>query len=154
VIVGRIGGWNDNLTNFVKILQPVLLRQPAAFLLLLSFLAQSFSKYIIVVDYCANTAAYAEKCVNKDKPWMHCNGRCQLCKKMAQQENPDKPRKEPVTTKMIRCPASPALRTCRLCIVWPAPVSDMANWLRARRYKCPDHFFTPLIVFVNFSLPA
>jgi hypothetical protein len=68
----------------------VLFKQPAAFLLLLSFLAQSFSKYIIVVDYCANTAAYAEKCVNKGKPWMHCNGRCQLCKKMAQQENPDK----------------------------------------------------------------
>jgi hypothetical protein len=78
------------LTNFVKIFLPVLFKQPAAFLLLLSFLAQSFSKYILVVDYCANTAAYAEKCVNKDKPWMHCNGRCQFCKKMEQQENPDK----------------------------------------------------------------
>jgi hypothetical protein len=68
----------------------VLLRRTAAFFLLLSFLAQTFSKYVLIADYCANTTAFTENCVNKDKPWMHCNGRCQLCKKMEQQENPDK----------------------------------------------------------------
>jgi hypothetical protein len=68
----------------------VLLRQTAAFLLLLCFLAQSFSRWLVVVDYCVDTAAYAKNCVNKDKPNMHCNGKCQLCKKMQQQDNPDK----------------------------------------------------------------
>jgi hypothetical protein len=68
----------------------VLVRQTAAFFLLLSFLAQTFSKYVLIADYLSNTAAFAQKCVNKDKPSMHCNGKCQLCKKMEQQENPDK----------------------------------------------------------------
>jgi hypothetical protein len=68
----------------------VLVRQTAAIFLLLSFLAQTFSKYVLIADYLSNTAAFAQNCVNKDKPMMHCNGKCQLCKKMAQQENPDK----------------------------------------------------------------
>ena len=75
--------------TFTKI-SIVLVRRTAAFFLLLSFLAQTFSKYILIADYCTDTAAFTEKCINKDKPWMHCNGKCQLCKKMEQQDNPDK----------------------------------------------------------------
>ena len=68
----------------------MLFKRTAAFLLLLCFLAQSFSRWLVVVDYCIDTAAYTKNCVNKDKPMLHCNGKCQLCKKMAQQDNPDK----------------------------------------------------------------
>jgi hypothetical protein len=68
----------------------VLFKRTATFLLLLCFLAQSFSRWLVVVDYCIDTAAYAKNCVNKDKPMMHCNGKCQMCKKMEQQDNPDK----------------------------------------------------------------
>jgi hypothetical protein len=62
-------------------------RRPAAFLLLLVFFSQAFSRYLLVADYYVNTSAYVENCVNKDRPWMHCNGRCQLCKKLHQQNN-------------------------------------------------------------------
>ena len=68
----------------------MLVRQTAAFFLLLSFLAQTFSKYVLIADYLTNTAAFTQNCVNKNRPSMHCNGKCQLCKKMEQQENPDK----------------------------------------------------------------
>jgi hypothetical protein len=61
-------------------------RRTAAFLLLLVFFAQAFSRYLLVADYFVNTAAYTENCVNKDRPWMHCNGRCQLCKRLHQQD--------------------------------------------------------------------
>jgi hypothetical protein len=64
----------------------MLFRRTAAFLLLLLFFAQAFSRYLLVADYYVNTAAYTENCVNKDRPWMHCNGRCQLCKRLHQQE--------------------------------------------------------------------
>ncbi|HLX67058.1 MAG TPA: hypothetical protein VKR41_08675 [Puia sp.] len=60
-------------------------RRTAAFLLLLVFFAQAFSRYLVVADYYVNTSAYIESCINKDRPWMHCNGRCQLCKKLHQQ---------------------------------------------------------------------
>jgi hypothetical protein len=65
----------------------MLFRRMAAFLLLLVFFAQAFSKYLLVADYYVNTSAYLENCINKDRPWMHCNGRCQLCKKLHQQNN-------------------------------------------------------------------
>ena len=51
--------------------------------------AQTFSKNFIVLDYYANTRAYEKDCINKDKPWMHCNGQCQMMKKMRQEENKD-----------------------------------------------------------------
>lgn len=68
----------------------MLLKRTVAFLLVLVFFAQTFSRYLLVADYYIDTAAYIARCVNKDKPMMHCNGRCQLCKKMQQQDKSDK----------------------------------------------------------------
>ncbi|MBI1344358.1 MAG: hypothetical protein GC171_15665 [Terrimonas sp.] len=59
----------------------------AAFILLVSFMASSFYQAILVLDYRINTAAYARNCINKYKPQLHCNGQCQLMKKIQQQEN-------------------------------------------------------------------
>ena len=67
-----------------------ILRQFGTILLLLAFLAQSFSKPFIVAGYFANTAAYAKNCENKAKPKLHCNGKCQMMKKLRQEENKDK----------------------------------------------------------------
>jgi len=52
--------------------------------------AQTFSKTFITAGYYANTAAYAKNCENKAKPQMRCNGKCQLMKKLKQEENKDK----------------------------------------------------------------
>jgi hypothetical protein len=60
-------------------------RRTVAFLLLLVFFAQAFSRYLVVADYYVNSSSYLAGCINKDRPWMHCNGRCQLCKKLHQQ---------------------------------------------------------------------
>jgi hypothetical protein len=65
----------------------MLIRRIAAFLLLLVFFTQTFSRYLLVADYYVNTSVFIENCINKDRPWMHCNGRCQLCKKLHQQDN-------------------------------------------------------------------
>ena len=53
---------------------------------MLAFLAQTFSKSFIVADYYMNTGAFAKNCVNKAKPKMHCNGKCQMMKKLKEQE--------------------------------------------------------------------
>lgn len=39
-----------------------------------------------MLDYFANTTAYAKNCVNKAKPKLHCNGKCQMMKKIQQEE--------------------------------------------------------------------
>ena len=60
-----------------------------ASILLLAFIAQTFSAPFIRLDYFINTAAYAKNCVNKAKPKMHCNGQCQMMKKIQEQERKD-----------------------------------------------------------------
>ena len=39
-----------------------------------------------MADYLVNLEAYKKACVNKSKPMMHCNGKCQMLKKMKKQE--------------------------------------------------------------------
>ena len=39
-----------------------------------------------MMDYYANTAAYAKNCINKAKPKLHCNGKCQAMKKIQEEE--------------------------------------------------------------------
>jgi len=60
-----------------------------AFFLIVAFFAQTFSKGLIVANYYTNTSVFAKNCINKVKPQMHCNGKCQLMKKLKQEENKD-----------------------------------------------------------------
>ena len=60
-----------------------------AILLILAFAAQTFSKAFVVVDYFARTDVYAVNCENKDKPVLKCNGKCQMAKKIQQEEKKD-----------------------------------------------------------------
>lgn len=66
-----------------------MLRQVIAFVFLVAFALQTFSSAIVVLDYVANTKAYASKCENKARPGMHCNGKCQMMKKLKQEEKKD-----------------------------------------------------------------
>ncbi len=63
-----------------------MFRQVTAILLLLAFSAQTFSSPFVMLDYYVNTAAYAKNCVNKARPKMHCNGKCQVMKKLQEEE--------------------------------------------------------------------
>ncbi len=51
-------------------------------LLINALLSQTFPKTLVLVDYYFHTSVYAAYCVNKDMPEMHCDGQCQLDKKM------------------------------------------------------------------------
>ena len=67
-----------------------MLKQLTAAILLLSFMASSFCRTVVVLDYFANTAAYAKACINKARLAMHCNGKCQMMKKLEQEEKNDR----------------------------------------------------------------
>lgn len=62
-------------------------KQVAVVILLFSFAACTFCRAVILLDYYSNTVAYAKNCENKARPQMHCNGKCQMMKKLQQQEN-------------------------------------------------------------------
>lgn len=76
----------------------------AAALILLAVLAQTFSKSFIVAGYYANTQAYAKNCENKAKPQMHCNGKCQMMKKIKAEEKKGQEGSERKTDHQIDIP--------------------------------------------------
>ena len=52
-------------------------------LLLLGIFLQTFSDLILVVHYEINKSYITQHfCVNRDKPYMHCNGKCHLKKQL------------------------------------------------------------------------
>lgn len=64
----------------------MLLRKVIATVLLLVFAASTFSRVFRVADYYVNTEAYSKNCENKARPKLHCNGKCQMMKKLKQDE--------------------------------------------------------------------
>jgi hypothetical protein len=67
-----------------------MLKKCTASLFLLAFLVMSFSKTVIVVDFYANQSYIAKNlCENRDKPMLHCCGRCLLRKRLANQDKQD-----------------------------------------------------------------
>lgn len=77
----RIIMWQSYRFNFA-----FMFRISASILLLFSFLVQSFRGTIIMLDYYSNIAAYTKNCINKSKPALHCKGKCQMVKKIQEEE--------------------------------------------------------------------
>ena len=68
-----------------------MFRSCIALFLLLAFMASTFSKAVIVVDFYANQDYIAKNlCENRGNPLMHCCGRCLLRKRLAHEANQDK----------------------------------------------------------------
>ncbi|MFC4262856.1 hypothetical protein ACFOWM_08210 [Ferruginibacter yonginensis] len=63
-----------------------MFKQFIAAILLIAFIAGTFSKNLLVADYYLNTNAYAKNCINKAKPKLRCNGKCQMMKKLQEEE--------------------------------------------------------------------
>lgn len=66
-----------------------MFRQLLSLLLIIIFAANVFDRAVIVFDYYANTASFAKSCENKTRPMMHCNGKCQMMKKLQEEEKKD-----------------------------------------------------------------
>jgi hypothetical protein len=66
-------------------------------LLIALLMTQSFSKWMIMLEYRMNTDFISKNlCINKDRPLLHCHGKCQMMKKMAEEEKQDAPAQAPV----------------------------------------------------------
>src|SRR4051794_33453797 len=56
-------------------------------ILLLVLLTQTFSKWVVVVEYRLNKNFIAQNlCINKARPKLHCNGKCQMMKRLTAEE--------------------------------------------------------------------
>jgi hypothetical protein len=66
-----------------------MLKKLSVILFLFVMVAQTFSGYVLKADYFINISSYIEKCINRDKPKLKCNGQCQLAKKMQEADDND-----------------------------------------------------------------
>ena len=71
-----------------------MFKQIAAIFLITAFMAQTFSGGLVMLNYYTNTGVFAKNCENKARPKMHCNGKCQMMKKLKQQEKQDQQNSE------------------------------------------------------------
>ena len=62
-----------------------------AILLLVTLISSNFSMFMIYAGFEMNQKYISETlCVNKARPWMHCNGKCYFMKKVHQAEENEK----------------------------------------------------------------
>lgn len=74
--------------------------QIVCFILVTVFLLQTLSKTIVVADYQINKEYIATVlCVNKNKPKMHCNGKCHLKNELNKAEKQENSPANPVNEK-------------------------------------------------------
>jgi hypothetical protein len=68
------------------------LKKLAAIFALLGIMLQTFYQVVIVAQYYANQDYIAKNlCENRDKPMLHCNGKCCLKKKLAKEAKDQAP---------------------------------------------------------------
>ena len=63
-----------------------MLRVITILFLLSAFGLQTFYRVVIVADYYANKATFAQNCENKARPQLKCHGKCQMMKKLQEEE--------------------------------------------------------------------
>lgn len=86
---------HKNIFNYLC----AVLKSIAIIPLLIAFAAQSFSGVFIQLGYVLNPDAFAKYCVNKAKPKLHCNGKCQMAKKIKEEEKKEQENLELKTIK-------------------------------------------------------
>jgi hypothetical protein len=66
-------------------------RRLLAYLLIVALVASNCSRLFIYAGFELNRNYIASKlCENRDKPWLHCNGKCYFMKKIKQAEEKEK----------------------------------------------------------------
>lgn len=68
-----------------------MLKKFTVFLLIAAITSASFSRLFIYAGFQLNRGYIAAKlCENRNKPWLHCNGKCYFMKKIKQAQDHDK----------------------------------------------------------------
>lgn len=89
-----------------------MLNRCLAIMLLIALVSSNFSRFFVYAGFEINQNYIASTlCENKARPWMNCNGRCYLMKKLKQAEEKEKKqeREDKRNQYQEALPATPAL---------------------------------------------
>jgi len=127
-----------------------MLKQLTAFIFLLAFIFQTFTKAFIIVEYYTNTPSFALNCENKAAPTMHCNGKCQMRKKLKQEDKKDEQypeRKAESKTDLLFSPKSFFTAICSP--EYTIVLKDYAQLHSKSELTFPRTIFRPPIIAVS-----
>ncbi|MFD2742584.1 MULTISPECIES: hypothetical protein [Sphingobacterium] len=62
------------------------MKKSLVIIILLALTMQSLYRVLMVLDYQVHIPDYLAKCINIDKPQLHCNGQCELMKQIRDRE--------------------------------------------------------------------
>ena len=78
-----------------------MLRNITVISLIIAFAAQTISGAVVSFGYYINPDTFAKNCVNKARPTLHCNGKCQMMKKIKEEGKKEQENQERKTDNKI-----------------------------------------------------
>ena len=103
-----------------------MLKKVTAYFLIVSMLGVHFSRFFVFAGFELNRSYIAAKlCENRDKPWLHCNGKCYFVKKLKQAQEND--RKEAARDNFSRMEVSFFQEPLNLSLDQPTVTEDKSN---------------------------
>lgn len=78
-----------------------LYRNLCVIIFIFTLFFHSFQSLWLLGKYYLDTQEFAALCINKDKPSMHCNGKCQLYKQLNQTKSKEKKAPKPKENSLV-----------------------------------------------------
>src|SRR6201996_7324458 len=103
-----------------------MLKRISILFLIVALMATNFSRYFIYAGFELNQKYIAENlCVNRNKPWLHCNGKCYFAKKLKQAQEKQNSEESQSQKNLFQVayhaqPAAVKFHTCLLLVI-PVP---------------------------------
>lgn len=116
-----------------------MLRQLIAYFLVLTTLTATSSRFFIFAGFELNQKYITENlCINKSKPWLHCNGKCYYKKNISQSEESEK--KQAGKDNSNRLEVSYFQEPFRLCFITPIQLDGKIASFPAYSYQYSSRY--------------
>lgn len=116
-----------------------MFRRAVICIIILSTLAANCSRFFVLAGLQLNRKYIAENlCVNRSRPWMHCDGKCYFMKKIRQAEENEK--KESAKDNSRRLEVSFCQEPFELCFAAPVYPGDKVKLFSFYTYQYSSSF--------------
>jgi hypothetical protein len=117
-------------------------------ILIVLMLSQTFSKWLVVIEYNLNKDFVAQKlCINKAKPKLNCHGKCQMMNRLVEEEIQNSTNTTNNTSKIKIPELVFSNETTQLIISSPVPTTISYN-------EEPPFFMDNAVISAIFHPPA
>lgn len=116
-----------------------MLKRFTAILLLITLISSNFTQLFVYAGFKVNQKFIADKlCINRSRPWMHCNGKCYFMKKIQQASENEK--KQEAKDNLNRLEISFFQEPFRLSFIEPTTLETAKSSFPAYTYQYSSRY--------------